>query len=355
MTQTKLIWMLLFTAFISNHSNVFAQEVKHGSVVTETLVSTILQENRIGLDPNRSIKIYLPPGYTGSRRSYPVVYYLHNIFWSPAQMFEDGNLVSFLERGFSNEVVKEFILVAADFSTPTTGSIYGNSQTSGRWMDFIIEELVPFIDSKFRTLPNRNSRALAGDFFGGYGALKLAMMHADIFSVSYALHPVATGSGPQPWGSIPVDWKKIHQAKSWADLPNGREQIFVSMAQAFLPNPNRPPFYCDFWVEFENNEPKPHPVNTRKAQVGFLLDETLDKYASNLRTMRGIAFDWGRFDPTKAHVLSNRAFSQKLEDLGIEHEAEEYNGNQYNRNWTENGRFYARVLPFLARNLVFED
>lgn len=269
-------------------------------------------------------------------------------------MFEDGNFVNLLERSFSNEVVKEFILVAADFSTPTTGSLYGNSQTSGRWLDFIIEELVPFVDRKFRTLPNRNSRALVGDFFGAYGALKLAMVHADTFSVSYALHPVATGSGSLPWPTIPVDWKKIHQAKTWEDLPNGREQIFVSMAQALLPNPNRPPFYCDFWVELENNEPKHHPENTRKAQTGFHLDETLDKYAANLRTMRGIAFDWGRFDPTQAHVLSCRAFSQKLEDLGITHEAEEYSGDQFNRNWTENDRFYARVLPFLSRHLEWE-
>jgi hypothetical protein len=96
-------------------------------------------------------------------------------------------------------------------------------------------------------------------------------------------------------------------------------------------------------------------MNIRKAQTGWHLDEMLDKYADNLRTMRGIAFDWGRFDPTQAHVYSNEALSKKMEDLAIEHEAEEYRGDPWNKTWTPNGRFYARLLPFFARHLVFED
>jgi hypothetical protein len=80
----------------------------------------------------------------------------------------------------------------------------------------------------------------------------------------------------------------------------------------------------------------------------------LNAAVANLRTLRGLAFDWGRFDPGQDHIYANQAFCRRLEDLGIEHEAEEYRGNPWNRNWTENGRFYARVLPFLNRHLVFE-
>ena len=56
---------------------------------------------------------------------------------------------------------------------------------------------------------------------------------------------------------------------------------------------------------------------------------------------------------TQDHVYSNQSFTRKLDDLGIEHEAEEYRGDPWNQNWTENGRFYTRVLPFLNRYLVF--
>jgi enterochelin esterase-like enzyme len=329
---------------------------ERGTLVTEKLASAILRENRIGLDPERRVKVFLPPGYAGSGKSYPVVYYCHSVFWNPEKMFESGNLATLLERGFAEGVVGEFIFVAADYSTPTTGSVYENSPISGRWLDFTARELVPFIDGRFRTLRHRDSRALAGDFMGGRGALKLAMEHAGLFSVVYALHPVATGSGSLPWTSVPVDWKKIHAAKSFADLAgsNGPTQLFVTVSQGYLPNPDRPPFYCDFFMESENGQPKPHPGNTRKTQAGFHLDEGLDAAAANLRTLRGLAFDWGRFDPTTAHVLSNQAFSRRLEDLGIEHEAEEYRGDPWNRTWTPDGRFYARLLPFMARHLVFE-
>ena len=76
--------------------------------------------------------------------------------------------------------------------------------------------------------------------------------------------------------------------------------------------------------------------------------------ADNLKTMRGIAFDWGRFDPNQDHVVANRTFSRRLEDLGVEYEAEEYRGDPFSRVWTDDGRFYTRVLPFLARHLVFD-
>lgn len=326
-----------------------------GTLLTKTLESAILRENRTGLDPNRKVKIYLPPGYSNSGKSYPVVYYCHNIFWSPDQMFEDGNLVNLLEKGFANGVVRDFIFVAADYSSPTTGSIYENSPVSGRWLEFTAEELVPFIDSRFRTLANPNSRALAGDFMGGRGALKLAMTYANLFSVVYALHPVATGIGDLPWASVQVNWKKLHQAKSFDELgEDGRTKIFLTISQAYLPNLDRPPFYCDFFMEPENGEPKLHVENTKKAKAAFHLEETLEESADNLRSMRGIAFDWGRFDPTQAHVLSNRRFSRMLEDLAIEHEAEEYRGDPWNRTWTEYGRFYARLLPFFNRHLVFD-
>jgi hypothetical protein len=346
-------WRILLLGLLAI-SGAWAEDIRHGTLVTEQLTSSILEQNRIGLDTTRNIKVFLPPGYADSRKSYPVVYFLHNAWWSPEQMFQEGHAVKLLERGFAKQIVKEFIFVVADYTTPTTGSIYENSPVSGRWLDFTVDEIVPFIDRRFRTLPHRNSRAVVGDFFGGRGALKLAMTHADVFSVAYAMHPVATGNGSSPWASLGIDWPKIHQAKSFADLgSDGRTRLFVTISQAFLPNLDRPPFYCDFFMEMQDGRPTLHVDNTRKTKAGFHLEETLDKSAANLRTMRGLAFDWGRFDPVYAHVESNRTFSRLLEDLGVEHEAEEYRGGPWDRLWTDDGRFYARVLPFLARHLVF--
>jgi hypothetical protein len=71
--------------------------------------------------------------------------------------------------------------------------------------------------------------------------------------------------------------------------------------------------------------------------------------------LKGIGFDWSRYDPIQDHVVGSVAFSRKLETYGIEHEAEEYRGVYWEENWKVNGRFYARVLPFLNRFLVFDS
>lgn len=330
------------------------KEVKHGAVVTEKLTSTILRDNRVGLTADRMVKVYLPPGYANSGKSYPVIYYFHNLNRSAEKMFEDGNLVKLLESGFANGMVRQFILIAADYSMAGRPCWYENSTVTGRWLDFTVDEVIPFIDKRFRTLQHRDSRGLAGDFVGGRGALVLAMLHPDIFSVVYALHPVATGTGPGPMASK-VNWEGIHKARSLADLQgDGFARPFISIFQAFLPNPNRAPFHCDFMVEMENGHPKLHLENTKKLKAGFLLDHMLDDgKAANLRSMHGIAFDWSRYDPNQDHVFANQAFTRKLDELGIAHEAEEYLGDPWNKNWIENGRFHARLLPFLNRYLVF--
>jgi S-formylglutathione hydrolase FrmB len=328
-------------------------ETPRGTVVDEAFVSTVLQDNRIGLKPERTIKVLLPPGYAKSTRRYPVVYFLHNAWWSPRQMFEDGRAQQLIERAWAEGVVQEFIFVVADYTGPTTGSLYENSPVSGRWIDYTVNEVLPLIDRKYRTLARRESRAVVGDFFGGRGALKLAMSKAELYSVAYAMHPVATGAGDIPWPTLEVDWSRMHSATSYEQLAGlGRSPIFWAIHQAFAPNVSNPPCFCDFYFEMKDGKPVYNPDRSLAMQKAFLLDETLAESGAALRSLRGLALDWGRFDTTTAHVTSNRVFSRKLEDLGVEHEAEEYRGDPWNRTWTEDGRFAKRVLPFLRKHLA---
>ena len=325
------------------------------TVVDEPFVSTVLRDNRIGLDPARAIKVLLPPDYAKSKRRYPVVYFLHNAWYGPTRMIEDGRAQRLIERAFAAGSVPQFIFVVADYTGPTTGSLYENSPVSGRWIDYTVDEVVPLIDRKYRTLARRESRAVVGDFFGGRGALKLAMVKSDVFSVAYAMHPVATGTGDIPWSSLEIDWPRMHAAQTYGELGGlGRTQIFWAIHQAFAPDLAAPPCYCDFYMQMKDGKAAYDGDRATAMQKAFLLDETLVDAAAALRTMRGLALDWGRFDTTQAHVISNRQFSRKLEDLGIEHEAEEYRGDPWNRTWTEDGRFAQRVLPFLRRHLATE-
>jgi len=351
------VWILVGLITVTHSwAHAPAGEPARGTIVDEPFSSTVLRDNRIGLNPERAIKVLLPPGYAKSTRRYPVVYFLHNAWWSPRQAFEDGRMQRLIERGFADGVVQEFILVVADYTGPTTGSLYENSPVSGRWLDYTVDEVVPLIDRKYRTLARRESRAVVGDFFGGRGALKLAMVKADVFSVAYAMHPVAAGNGDIPWSSLEIDWPRMHAAKTYEELAGlGRTQIFWAIHQAFAPNLAKPPCYCDFFNEMKDGQPRYSPDRAQVMQSAFLLDDTLPEAAVALRTMRGLAFDWGRFDTTQAHVVSNRQFSRLLEGLGVEHEAEEYRGDPWNRTWTEDGRFAKRVLPFLQKHLLRGD
>lgn len=348
-------WLLLAGLLLALPASARDPIPPRATLVAEPFVSGVLRDNRIGLNPERSIQVLLPPGYATSKRRYPVVYFLHNAWYGPTQMIQDGRAQRLIERAFADGVAPEFIFVVADYTGPTTGSLYENSRVSGRWIDYTVEEVVPLIDSRYRTLARRESRAVVGDFFGGRGALKLAMTRADLFGAAYAMHPVATGTGDIPWSGLEIDWQRIHAAKTFGELGGlGRTQIFWAIHQAFAPNIAAPPCYCDFYTEIKDGSADYNPDRAMAMQKSFLLDETLAESAAALRTMRGLALDWGRFDTTQAHVTSNRAFSRKLADLGIEHEAEEYRGDPWNRTWTDDGRFATRVLPFLRRHLATE-
>jgi hypothetical protein len=77
------------------------------------------------------------------------------------------------------------------------------------------------------------------------------------------------------------------------------------------------------------------------------------QYADNLKSLRGFKFDWSRSDTNYDHVYANQALTRKLNEFGIPHEAEEYNG-AWGGNWGADGRIYTVVLPFFERHLVFE-
>ncbi|MBW1297748.1 alpha/beta hydrolase [Aquimarina litoralis] len=353
MKYSKIALFSLFIVFFFNVTS--AQYRMKGNVVEETIQSTVLRANKIGLNTSRDIKIYLPPGYSSSRKKYPVVYYLHSLFENIDRVVSDQKTPEIIDKSIEKGITKEFVFVVADFSSPTVGSLYENSSTSGLWLDFISKELVPFIDGKYRTISDKDSRAVFGHFMGGRGALKVAMEYPKMFGIVYALHPVATGSGYLPRISLGVDWEKIHQAKSFEEVGDDiRTKIFASVCQAFLPNANRAPLYCDFLFEKdENGALQLDPNNVRKEQKEFHLDERLDHYAENLRSLKAIAFDWARFDQTQDHVISNRRFSKKLMDLGVDHVGVEFVGDPWNKYWGDEGRIATRVLPFLNKHLSF--
>ena len=323
-------------------------------LVDRELHSDKFAGNKVGTSPIRKMVVYLPTGYNDSSKRYPVIYFLPTPFESYRAAFDQRGAQGSFDRAISAQVIDKFIFVSVDMTTPLGSSWYVNSAVTGNWEDFMIQELVPYIDSNFRTLPNRDSRGIAGDFMGGYGAIRFGMQHPDVFGSVYALHPVGTGSGLLVMYSRP-NWDLLANAKSLDDVrKDGFSTIFTTIFQAHLPNPDKPPLFIDLQAHKAGDQLVIDSKVTERLRNNFFIESMIPQYADNLKSLRGFKFDWARNDTNQDHVYANQALTHKLDEFGIPHEAEEYNGLWGHGVWGEDGRIYTEVLPFFRKHLVFE-
>jgi hypothetical protein len=314
-----------------------------------------LSHSVVGTNPVRELAVYLPPGYDeSSAQRYPVIYFLPNPFEQSYRFdFDHRDAQGLFDRAIADRVIKKFILIAVDMNSALGTSWYVNSPVTGNWEDFMVHELVPYIDANFKTLPNRDSRGIAGIFIGGYGAIHFGMLHPDVFGSVYAMHPVGTGTGVSVSMTIPR-WDILMNAKSIDDVKqDSRTLIFTTMFQAHLPNPAKPPLFVDLPAYEENGRLLINSQLMDRFRNSFYLETMIPRYADNLKSLRGFKFDWTRNDANFDHVYANQAFTRKLNEFGIAHGAEEYTGPFDESNWGDNGRIYTEVLPFFRTHLVF--
>ncbi|HTR66833.1 MAG TPA: alpha/beta hydrolase-fold protein [Terriglobales bacterium] len=330
-------------------------ESRSSQLVDRELSSKNFAQNKMGINPVRKMVVYLPAGYKESTKHYPVIYFLPNpLDGSYRSRFQKGGAQELFDQAIASGIIGQFILVSVDMSTPLGCSWYVNSPVTGNWEAFVVQELVPYIDANFRTLPARDSRAITGIFMGAYGAIRLGMRHPDIFGSIYAMHPVGTGSGLKVLDSLP-NWDLMGKAKSIDDIKSdGYSVIFTSIFQAFLPNASSPPLYIDFPAHKSGDQLVIDSKLTERLRNNFFIESMVPQYAESLKSLRGFKFDWARSDLNQDHVYSNQALTHKLNEFGIAHEAEEYNGAWGEANWGLEGRFYNEVLPFFQKHLVFD-
>ena len=158
-----------------------------GRVVVREIRGESLTHSLIGTNPVRKLAVFLPAGYERSTQRYPVIYYLPNPLTKFDEEFYQGQARELLDRAIAAGEIGDAIFVAVDMATPLGCSWYVNSPVTGNWEDFMVRELVPYVDANFRTLSSRDSRGILGDFMGGYGAIRFGMTNPEIFGTVYAL------------------------------------------------------------------------------------------------------------------------------------------------------------------------
>ncbi|HLK18324.1 MAG TPA: alpha/beta hydrolase-fold protein [Bryobacteraceae bacterium] len=319
------------------------------------IASKNFADNKIGVSPIRKLAVFLPSGYEQTSKRYPVIYFLPSTFENYRAPFSQHDAQALFDHAIESGSIHPFILVAVDMNTPLGCSWYVNSSVTGNWEDFVIQELVPYMDANFRSMPNRDSRGIAGDFMGGYGAIRFGMRHPDVFGSVYALHPVGTGSGVQVMYSRP-NWDLLASAKSLDDIRKDVfSNIFMSIFQAHVPNPAKPPLFIDFQAHKNGDRLDIDSKITERLRNNFFIESMIPQYADNLKSLRGLKFDWARNDGNYDHIYANQALTHKLDEFGIPHEAEEYNGLWGHGVWGDDGRMHNEVLPFFGKHLVFES
>jgi S-formylglutathione hydrolase FrmB len=131
--------------------------------------------------------IVLPPSFdTEKTKHFPILYELHGL-GDNEQFFVHSGLWNLVEDLWEAGKLKEFLI-----ATPAGGaSFYINSRDGKvRYEDFLLREFFPFIEKKYRVTPGRAKRAISGVSMGGYGALRLAFRHPQLFN-SVSAHSAA--------------------------------------------------------------------------------------------------------------------------------------------------------------------
>jgi S-formylglutathione hydrolase FrmB len=313
-------------------------------VVTEriTVRGASLVGNLEGNSPDRSVIVYLPPSYAKSRtRRYPVLYALHGYSIDHEKWSTEIRTPQTVEGAFATGT-REMIVVLADARTKHNGSMYSNSATTGNWEDFIAHDLVAYVDAHYRTIADRRSRGIAGHSMGGYGTVRIAMRHPDVFSVFYAMSPCCMSARGAPNAEMAKKLEAV-VAAGRSDSLDFFTRATLASAAAWSPNPKAPPLYLD--LPTKDGQPQPAVLARWAANSPLAM---VDQYVPNLRRYTAIALDCGDLDRLKDDTAE---LHRILDSYGIANSFDLYRGDHVS---AVADRMQNHVLPFFGRHLAFE-
>lgn len=328
---------------------VFSASAQEGKITQIQVHSKSLEGNLVGDSPDRNVSIYLPRGYDRQQtKRYPVVYLLHGFSgnktgandWEWAFSAEDVNKV------IASGMVRPMIIVMPDACNQFGGSMYTNSITTGFWEDFITKDLIDFVDSNYRSIPNRESRGIAGFSMGGYGAIKIAMKHSDIYRSVYANSSCCLDHNPSESRTT-----EVMKAMSVVNLDSIRNasfstKIYLATAASFSPNPENPPFFADFPFRMTGDSLSVDE-NVKARWLSNYPAWMADQYVTNLNELHAISFDAGTNEP--GTLKRSQHFSDILNRIQVKHFFEEFDGRHGDK---FGERFETKILPFFSNELI---
>jgi S-formylglutathione hydrolase FrmB len=156
-----------------------------GRLERATVVSDLLRGNPLDDPHERPIWVYVPPGYDDGDARYPAVYVLqgytgHVAMWANRTAYRQP-FIETADAVFASGQAPGCVVVYVDAWTAYGGSQFVDSPGTGRYHSYLCDEVVPWVDAHYRTIPARESRAISGKSSGGFGAMITPMLRPDLF------------------------------------------------------------------------------------------------------------------------------------------------------------------------------
>src|SRR5438874_3943622 len=148
--------------------------------------SEVLKSNRLGDPHRRPLWVYLPPGYDAdTKRRYPSIYVIQGLT-GQIDMWRNRfhlrrNFPELADAQFAAGASPPAILIYVDCWTSLGGSQFLDSAATGKYHTYLCEEIVPWVDQRYRTVPESANRGIMGKSSGGYGAMVTPMLRPDLF------------------------------------------------------------------------------------------------------------------------------------------------------------------------------
>jgi putative tributyrin esterase len=139
--------------------------------------ATVVSVPSASLRREQVATILLPASYRTSQQRYPVMYLLHG---------GGQDHTAFAARGWFRALSSRDMIVV----TPSVGdSWYVNSvaDANAKYEDFVVKDLIEYVDGRYRTVASRDGRAIAGVSMGAWGAMMLGLKHHQLFGAVGAL------------------------------------------------------------------------------------------------------------------------------------------------------------------------
>ncbi len=319
-----------------------------------------LEGNLQGNEVDRDAVVFLPPSYNKDKhRRYPVVYALHGYSIGAEQWTHEIRLPQTIEGAFAKGA-RQMIVVLPDSKTVFGGSMYSSSVTTGDFERYVYHDVVKYMDTHYRTIPNRLARGLVGHSMGGYGALRIGMQHPEVFGSLYVMSaccltpmvgrpPASSTASPAMQAMrkrMEAQEKALESVKSPADAAKLGffAEAQLAAAAAWAPDPKNPPLYLD--LPYKDGKPVPEIEDKFIANSPLAM---IDQYIYNLREYTAIGLDVGDEDGWRFGMIQ---LHQILDNYGIKNTFEIYHGTHTSH---VAYRFQNHVIPFFSENLCFKN